>query len=225
MNNKKKQPASYDPHPYIAKEGWGIIVIALVIAAVLQINSSVFAWPAWLFIIFALQFFRDPTRIPVGDNWSVLAPADGKVIAIEKTEDPIQKKITTKVSIFMNVFNVHSNRSPMDGVVLSKNYFQGGFLNAALDKASSDNERNALVIKHRLSDVTITCIQIAGLVARRILCHVDEGDEVLRGGRYGFIRFGSRVDVYLPENVEIQVMIGDKVKAALDVIAQLPKSD
>lgn len=215
--------ANYAPHPFIAKEGWAILAIVFILASILQANDSIFAWPLWIFFIFALQFFRDPTRIPVGDGHSVLAPADGRVIAIEKIIDPIRQVPSVKISIFMNVFNVHSNRSPVDGEVLSVNYFPGSFVNAALDKAAVENERNALVIRHTYTGREITCIQIAGLVARRILCHVKVGSQVLRGGRFGFIRFGSRVDVYLPEDVEITTMVGDKVQAALNIIAVFPK--
>lgn len=214
---------TYAHHPFIAKEGWGILIFAFVLACILQANSSIFAWPVWLFFLFALQFFRDPMRIPVGDAFSVLAPADGRVIAIEKVVDPIRQVPAIKISVFMNVFNVHSNRAPLDGEVLSIDYFPGQFVNAALDKAALENERNALVIRHAHTGREITCIQIAGLVARRILCHVKVGNEVLRGGRFGFIRFGSRVDVYLPEDVEITTMVGEKVQAALNVLAVLPR--
>jgi phosphatidylserine decarboxylase len=218
-------PPRYEPHPLIAKEGWVILAIAFVVASALQMNGAFLAWPAWLFFLFALQFFRDPTRIPAGDNHTVLAPADGRVIAIEKTIDPIRGVPALKISIFMNVFNVHSNRSPIDGEVQSVHYFPGKFFNADLDKASLENERNALVIKHQQTGQEITCIQIAGLIARRIVCHVKSGSTLLRGGRFGFIRFGSRVDVYLPESVEITAMVGEKVTAALSIIAIFPRPE
>jgi phosphatidylserine decarboxylase len=122
----------------------------------------------------------------------------------------------------MNVFNVHSNRAPVDGAVKKRWYRSGTFLNAALDKASAENERNALWFRAR-SGHDVTCVQIAGLVARRILCYVDEGAELVRGERYGFIRFGSRVDVYLPLDAQAQAALGDKVYAAESVIARLPE--
>lgn len=213
-----------DSHPLIAREGWWIILVAVVVALIFGCYNSFLAGVAWLFVIFSLQFFRDPRRQPSGDVWSVLAPADGKVIAIEKCEDPIRKVPAVKVSIFMNVFNVHSNRSPINGTIISRTYFQGAFLNADFDKASEHNERNALVIKHSVSNTEITCIQIAGLIARRILCYVGVDENLERGQRYGFIRFGSRVDLYLPENVELKVGISDEVHAAIDVVAKLPQS-
>jgi phosphatidylserine decarboxylase len=121
----------------------------------------------------------------------------------------------------MNVFNVHSQRSPVDGVITQVKYAKGLFVNAAFDKASSDNERNALVI--RLDDGReISCVQVAGLIARRILCYVHTGERLTRGQRYGFIRFGSRVDVYLPPGSRVRVALGDKVKASSTVLAELP---
>jgi phosphatidylserine decarboxylase len=120
----------------------------------------------------------------------------------------------------MNVFNVHSNRSPVDGEVTRVNYFPGGFLNAALDKASLENERNALRIRME-NGTELTCVQIAGLVARRILCYVKAGDRLAKGQRFGFIRFGSRVDVYLPPGARACVAVGDKVYAGETVLAEL----
>lgn len=215
---------SHQPHPYIAREGWGILIVVFILAALAQAFVPIIAWILWIFFLFALQFFRDPQRIPVGDAFSVLAPADGRVIAIEQTQDPILQVEAMKISIFMNVFNVHSNRAPIDGEVRSTHYFPGKFVNADLNKASIENERNALVIRHAHSQSEITCIQIAGLIARRIICHVGQGSAVIRGGRFGFIRFGSRVDVYLPMDAQITTMVGDKVHAALNVIAQFPQS-
>jgi phosphatidylserine decarboxylase len=153
----------------------------------------------------------------------VLCPADGRVIVVGDAPDPYRGGAkSVKVSIFMNVFNVHSQRSPVDGTVKEVKYSKGLFVNAAFDKASSDNERNALVI--RLDDgVEISCVQVAGLIARRILCYVHAGDRLARGQRYGFIRFGSRVDVYLPPGSTPKVAIGDKVKASSTVLAELPR--
>jgi len=171
--------------------------------------------------VFVLQFFRDPPRqIPQGEGL-VLCPADGRVIVVGDAPDPYRGGAkSVKVSIFMNVFNVHSQRSPVDGVVKEMAYSKGLFVNAAFDKASSDNERNALVL--RLDNgVEISCVQVAGLIARRILCYVKPGDRLGRGERYGFIRFGSRVDVYLPPGSRPRVAIGDKVKASSTVLAEL----
>ena len=170
-----------------------------------------------------LQFFRDPPReIPQGEGL-VLCPADGRVIVVGNVPDPYRNDADSlKISVFMNVFNVHSNRSPVDAAVQSVSYSAGLFVNASFDKASAENERNALVL--RLDDGTeITCVQVAGLIARRILCYAKAGDRLARGQRYGFIRFGSRVDVYLPPGSRPRVAIGDKVKASSTVLAELPR--
>jgi phosphatidylserine decarboxylase len=151
----------------------------------------------------------------------VLCPADGRVIVVGEVGDPYRGGAKSlKVSIFMNVFNVHSQRAPVDGVILKQSYSKGLFVNAAFDKASSHNERNALVI--RMDDGReISCVQVAGLIARRILSYVHEGDRLVAGERYGFIRFGSRVDIYLPTTARPKVAIGDKVKATSTVLAEL----
>ena len=176
--------------------------------------------PFWLASVFILQFFRDPPREVPDDPRAVVSPADGRVVEVGKSRDPWLQRDALKVSVFMNVFNVHSNRSPVDGVVKERWYFRGAFLNAALDKASLENERNALWL--RTSDGhDVTCVQVAGLIARRILCYVGAGAELVRGQRFGFIRFGSRVDVYLPLGAEVKAAIGDKVYAAQSVLAWL----
>jgi phosphatidylserine decarboxylase len=208
------------PHPAIAREGWAHLAIAVIVAGV---ATAFFGWwslPLWVAVVFVLQFFRDPGRdIPEGEGL-VLCPADGRVLVVAKERDPYLQREALKVSIFMNVFNVHSNRSPVDGTVKTVTYSAGTFLNASLDKASTGNERNAL---HLLTDAgaDVTCVQVAGLIARRILCYVKAGDRLARGERYGFIRFGSRVDVYLPPDARARVAIGDKVKAASTVLAEL----
>jgi phosphatidylserine decarboxylase len=151
-----------------------------------------------------------------------VSPADGSVVMVGRAQDPYLKREALKISVFMNVFNVHSNRSPVDAVVKDVIYNKGFFVNASFDKASSDNERNALVL--RMDDGTeLSCVQIAGLIARRILCYVKPGERLTRGQRYGFIRFGSRVDVYLPTDAKPRVAIGDKVKATTTVLAELAR--
>jgi phosphatidylserine decarboxylase len=157
--------------------------------------------------------------VPAEPN-AVLSPADGKVMSVERARDPYLDRDALKISVFMNVFNVHSNRSPVDGVVRKRWYHAGSFVNAALDKASLENERNALHIA-TASGVDVTCVQIAGLIARRILCYVEPGDTLRRGQRYGFIRFGSRVDVYVPANSTPRVAVGDAVHATTTVLAEL----
>lgn len=208
------------PHPIIAREGWLHIVIAFAAALGATILVGwLWAIPLWVIAFFVLQFFRDPPReIPTNQN-AILAPADGRIVAVEKTHDPFLERDAVKISVFMNVFNVHSNRSPVDGEVRDKWYFPGKFINADLPKASLENERNALWIKAD-NGADVTCVQVAGLIAKRILCHVSPGDHLARGQRFGFIRFGSRVDVYLPLNTKINVNIGDKVSATLTILAE-----
>jgi phosphatidylserine decarboxylase len=209
------------PHPIIAREGWFHIAIAFLIALFVHIFLGwLWALPLWLIAFFVLQFFRDPPRIIPSQVNAILAPADGRIVAVEKTQDPYLNREAIKVSVFMNVFNVHSNRSPVDGVVNDRWYFPGRFINASLPKASLENERNALWIKTDRG-IDVTCVQVAGLIAKRILCHVKPGDHLSRGQRFGFIRFGSRVDVYLPTDTKINVNIGDKVYATLTILAEL----
>jgi len=208
------------PHSLIAKEGWPFLAGIVVIAALATWYGGWWSLPLWLIALFVLQFFRDPPRvIPIQPN-AVLSPADGRVVAVETAQDPYGQREALKISVFMNVFNVHSNRVPVDGVIRQQSYFPGSFLNAAVDKASLENERNALVIETSQGQM-VTAVQIAGLIARRILCYVGKGDTVKRGQRYGFIRFGSRVDVYLPLTAKPRVSIGDKVAATETVLADL----
>ena len=208
------------PHPIIAREGWPFLLVSLLaaLAATYWLGWS-WAVPVWLIALFVLQFFRDPARsAPVGERL-VIAPADGRIVAVEKTEDPWLKREALKISVFMNVFNVHSNRSPVDGEVLGQWYNPGKFINADLDKASTENERNALHLRAD-NGADVTCVQVAGLIARRILCYVEPGARLTRGQRYGFIRFGSRVDVYLPTTARPRVALGDKTRAGETVLAE-----
>ena len=176
--------------------------------------------PFWLLALFILQFFRDPPREVPADPGAVLSAADGRVVEVSRAQDPYVKRDALKVSVFMNVFNVHSNRSPVDGTVKERWYFPGAFVNAALDKASLDNERNALWLRTPAGH-DVTCVQVAGLIARRILCYVGAGAQLERGQRFGFIRFGSRVDLYLPLDAEVKAALGDKVYASETVLAWL----
>jgi phosphatidylserine decarboxylase len=209
-------------HPVLAREGWPFIAGSLLAAVIVHVLFG-WAWaaPLWVFAIFCLQFFRDPHRSAETAANDVVCSADGKVIFIGPVHDPYLDRAATKISVFMNVFNVHSNRAPVAGKIMQRWYKPGKFFNAALDKAAEQNEQNALWIK-TADDLDVTCVQIAGLVARRILCYVDEGDELESGQRYGFIRFGSRVDLYLPEGTEIKAVLGDKVTSGIDVLAVLP---
>jgi phosphatidylserine decarboxylase len=208
------------PHPIIAREGWPFLAISLVLAVAVTAWCVTWSIPLWIIFVFVLQFFRDPAReIPQGEGL-VLVPADGRVIKVERTQDTYGQREAILVSVFMNVFNVHSNRSPVDGTVQKVQYFPGRFVNADLDKASSENERNAVVLTTG-DGQTVTFVQVAGLIARRILCYIKAGDVLARGQRYGFIRFGSRVDVYLPLTATVKVAIGDKVRATETILAKL----
>jgi len=209
------------PHPLIAREGWPFIlggaVVALLIAALAGWGWSI---PFWIGVAFVLQFFRDPPREVPDDARAVVSPADGRIVSVEKARDPWLERDALKISVFMNVFNVHSNRAPVDGSVRQRWYRPGAFLNAALDKASKANERNALWLR-TADGQDVTCVQIAGLIARRILCTVNAGDALERGQRFGFIRFGSRVDLYLPTDAVVDCALGEKVYAAQSTLARL----
>jgi phosphatidylserine decarboxylase len=209
------------PHPIVAREGWPFVTAAISLAALATLGAGwLWASPLWLAALFVLQFFRDPARPVPGAANSVLAPADGRIVAVENVRDPYLERDAIKVSIFMNVFDVHSNRSPVDGEVLRTWYNPGAFFNAALDKASTENERSALWLR-TAGGADVTCVQVAGLIARRILCYVEAGDRLARGQRYGFIRFGSRVDLYLPPHTRVLTRLGDRVSASASVVAEL----
>jgi phosphatidylserine decarboxylase len=211
------------PHPIIAREGWPFLAIAVVVSVVASYFICWWSVPFWLATLFVLQFFRDPARDVPDEPRAVVSPADGRIVMVGRAQDPYLKREALKISVFMNVFNVHSNRAPVDGTVKERWYYPGAFVNAALDKASLENERNALWLR-TAAGADVTCVQIAGLIARRILCYVDAGAELVRGQRFGFIRFGSRVDVYLPLDAEPKAAIGDKVYAAQTVLAWLTAS-
>jgi phosphatidylserine decarboxylase len=210
-------------HPLIAREGWFHIAFTLALTLVVQHYAGLgWAAPLWLLTLFMVQFFRDPVRyIPLTAR-AVICPADGRVIAVGEAEDPYLKRPSVRISVFMNVFNVHSNRSPVAGSVRERWYSPGRFFNAALDKASEQNERNALWI-HADEGQDVVVVQVAGLIARRILCYAQPGGHVGRGERFGFIRFGSRVDLYLPLGSSVKVALGDKVTAGNDIVAYLPE--
>jgi phosphatidylserine decarboxylase len=212
------------PHPILAREGWPFIGGALLLAVLVHALCG-FGWALPLYVIaaFVIQFFRDPAREIPMQAGAVLSPADGRVIVVEQTRDIYADRDALKISVFMNVFNVHSNRLPVDGTVLKAEYFAGKFLNADLAKASEQNERNALVMQTADGQV-VTAVQVAGLIARRILCYVSAGHVGKRGERYGLIRFGSRVDVYLPLDATPHVSIGDKVSASSTILASLKQA-
>ena len=210
-----------ESQPFIAREGWVHVGASAGLALLATALLGVWSLPFWALALFVLQFFRDPPRsIPQQPSIAV-SPADGRVLSVQKSRDPYLARDALKISVFMNVFNVHSNRSPVEGIVKERWYHAGHFLNAALDKSSEENERMALWIGTP-DGVDITCVQVAGLLARRILCYAPVGEHLQRGQRYGFIRFGSRLDLYLPAGSVPRVSVGDKVTGGETVCAQLP---
>ena len=211
-------------YPILAREGRAhliLVSVAVVVATWLWGWGSI---PVWLLAAFVFQFFRDPARNITTDRRAIVCPASGKVVSLEQEENPYQDgERMVKVSIFMNVFSVHSNLIPVSGTVEKTDYFAGSFLNAALDKASLENERNAIWIRTEEGH-DVHSVQIAGLIARRIFSYVKEGDTVETGQRYGFIRFGSRVDIYLPLNSRIEVKLGQWVSSGTNILAYLPEN-
>jgi len=209
----------------LSKEGLGPILSLTLAAVVLTIGAGVtrylpvliLAGVAWVAVLFALYFFRDPERmIPAGENL-ILSPADGKiVVVVEVVEPDYLKTEATKVSIFLSPFNVHINRIPMDGGVDYFRYVRGKYHRAFTDAASSENEQTVIGIRGQRCSLLFK--QIAGVIARRIVCRLREGHRVVKGERFGMIKFGSRVDVFLPKSVEVKVKINQKVKAGEAVI-------
>jgi len=206
----------------IAPEGWPFIATALVIAGALAVFRLWLPFGAWLVItIWVIAFFRDPVRLgPRGDKL-VIAPADGKVISVvPMAESTYVGGQATRISIFMNVFNVHVNRYPTDGIVEHREYSAGKFFNAAAEKASAENEQSSVGIATDYGRVLVR--QIAGLVARRIVTDGEKGDRIRQGERMGLIRFGSRVDVFVPAGVQVRAKVGDVTKAGQTIIAEWP---
>lgn len=210
----------YNPLCGLARDGLPIIGFFALAALV----TALVRWPlpAVLFLCctaFSLNFFRDPDRAAPTTPGIAVAPADGVVCKMGEASDPISGETRQVVCIFMNIFNVHVNRAPIDGTVTGVRYIPGKFFNASLDKASTDNERNALGIRDA-DGGQWTVVQIAGLIARRIVCKAAVGDRVSRGERYGMIKFGSRLDVYLPQGYHPAVTMGQKTTAGLTVLAK-----
>jgi phosphatidylserine decarboxylase len=212
------------PHP----AGRPFLLGGAVLALVGLFLSHWLFWLGVAFVLFCLYFFRDPERVPPGQDDVLLAPADGHVVSVAVAVPPAELALGAgvrwRVAIFLSVLDVHVNRMPADGTVTRIAYRHGRFLNASLDKASDENERNALAI--RLTDGReIAVVQIAGLIARRIRCDVREGDAVRAGARFGIIRFGSRTDLYLPEGVRPLVAEGQTMIGGETVIARLAPGD
>ena len=215
------------PHGFLVplhRDGWKFVALFALVAALLFWLWAPLGWLGLVATAWCAYFFRDPPRVsPVGANW-VLSPADGVVSAIQPAAPPAEIELgsapLTRVSVFMNVFNVHVNRSPVDGRVEAMAYRAGRFFNASLDKASELNERQGLKLATSAGPA-LGVVQIAGLVARRIRCDVKRGDGLKAGQRFGLIRFGSRVDIYLPAGVAPLVAVGQTMVAGETVIADL----
>lgn len=215
----------------IHREGWRFIAIA---AAANALVFGFFGWPGWILLpvtLWVVAFFRDPERTPPpGDNL-ILCPADGKLLPIVRAAPPPELGMgaapRTRLSIFMNVFNVHVNRNPVNGTVTGLAYRPGKFFNASFDKASELNERMSIGVRLDGPGGTgkdLIVVQIAGLIARRIKCDLQKGDSVCRGDRFGIIRFGSRVDVYLPEGARVLATPGQTTRAGETILAEFPAS-
>ena len=205
----------------IHREGWKFFIIFILISFFSFFITKIIFLISLFLSIFTLWFFRDPERYFDSQDNQVLSAADGKICFIGEDTAPIETGINqkmNKVSIFMNVFNVHVNRSPVSGAIEKIIYKNGKFFNASLDKASEHNERNSIIIKN--NDEKIIVVQIAGLIARRILSFISENDIMTKGERIGLIRFGSRVDIYLPLNYQIKVNQNDIVAAGKTIIAE-----
>lgn len=208
--------------PGIHREGHPIILVFAIVTLLLMLLWAPLGWLGVVVTAWSVYFFRDPERVTPQREGLVIAPADGVVVSIGPAPTPPELDMgegeRTRIGIFMNVFNVHVNRSPADGTLTKMVYTPGAFINATLDKASEDNERMAL----RMTTDTgkdIAFVQIAGLVARRIVCQVDEGQTLKAGERFGIIRFGSRVDVYLDDGMAPMVSVGQTTLAGETVIA------
>ena len=208
--------------PKIHKEGYKFLAISIIATFIVLLFSKFLGTILILITIWVYYFFRDPERYPINDDAFLVSPADGLITDISERTGPVELQLEnttyTKASIFMNVFNCHVNRTPLTGTVEEINYKPGKFLNASLDKASEENERNYYKIKCSKSGEEIIIVQIAGLIARRIVCEVEQGQSLKQGDRIGMIRFGSRVDIYF-KNKKVLAKIGQNVVAGESLIA------
>lgn len=212
----------------IHREGWYFALAAAGITFLLTLLHPNLGWFGAVITAWVIYFFRDPERVTPVREGLVISPADGMVLTIATAAPPKELSLDgdqwTKISIFLNIFDVHINRIPIDGEIITSHYRPGLFLNASLDKASDDNERQALAIQTS-KGVMIGFVQIAGLIARRIRCDAKEGDMVKAGARFGLIRFGSRADIYLPAGVAPMVMVGQRMIAGETILADLQSTE
>ena len=208
--------------PQLHKEGFKFLAISIIVTFIFWFFSNFLAMIMFVISIWVYYFFRDPNRVSINDNTYLVSPADGLITEISEINGPeemgLENKKFTRISIFMNIFNCHVNRTPVEGVVEEIFYKPGKFFNASLDKASEDNERNYYKLKDKHGN-DIIVVQIAGLIARRIVCETDNGQELNQGDRIGMIRFGSRADVYY-ENYEPLVKVGQKTISGETLLAK-----
>ena len=208
--------------PKIHKEGYKFLAISILITFVILFLSKLLGFISIIITVWVYYFFRDPERFPINDDNYLVSPADGLITDISERSGPEELRLEnttyTKVSVFMNVFNCHVNRIPTSGKIDEIYYKPGKFLNASLDKASEENERNYYKIKSKQNSEEIIIVQIAGLIARRIVCEVEQGQELKQGDRIGMIRFGSRVDIYF-KNKKVLAKLGQNVIAGESIIA------
>ncbi len=205
----------------VARAGYPLIFVAAFTTAILALLGLTTLTLIGLVVTFCIcGFFRDPDRVIPAEKGLVVSPADGKVVAAGVVKNsPFFNGECMKISIFMSVFNVHVNRVPYNGRVKEIDYYPGKFFSANLDKASQQNEHNAVLIEME-NGQPLYVVQIAGLIARRIICHLKPEDQVRRGQRFGLICFGSRLDVYLPTDIKLKSTVGDKVKAGTSILGQ-----
>ncbi len=208
--------------PKIHKEGYKFLAISILITFVILFFSKFLGFISIIITVWVYYFFRDPERFPINDDTYLVSPADGLITDISERSGPEELRLEnttyTKVSVFMNVFNCHVNRIPTSGKIDEIYYKPGKFLNASLDKASEENERNYYKIKSKQNSEEIIIVQRAGLIARRIVCEVEQGQELKQGDRIGMIRFGSRVDIYF-KNKKVLAKLGQNVIAGESIIA------
>lgn len=214
--------------PQLHKDGYFFVCVGAVVSAITGMVWQPLGWICVILTLWCLYFFRDPNRVVPTDKRLVVSPADGVVSKIEDVEVPVElgmpKEVRTRISIFLNIFDVHVNRVPISGKITKILYHPGKFFNASLDKASIDNERNHVVVDIG-GKKNIIFTQIAGLIARRIVCDLEEGQEVKTGDRYGIIKFSSRADIFLPKGEVPKVVQGQKVISGETILCHLGDKD
>ena len=214
--------------PKIHKEGHKFLAISIIATFVVLLFSKFIGFILIILTVWVYYFFRDPERYPINDESYLVSPADGLITDVSERSGPEELRLEnttyTRVSIFMNVFNCHVNRIPTNGKIEEIYYKPGKFLNASLDKASEENERNFYKLKANKNNEEIIIVQIAGLIARRIVCEVEQGQDLKQGDRIGMIRFGSRVDIYFPSDVSVMILKGQKMIAGETIIGDFSKN-